>query len=118
MHPSQPERRVLVIRARLDFSAHARQRHPMNPFQIVAVAPLNHVGAREMTSEDRALTFQRRETLLDFRFLEMQSRCDFAGGRRSASLQRAAHEFRARCVAIDSTRRHTPKRRSPCPRLQ
>ena len=89
-----------MIGARLDFSTHARQRHPMDPLQIVAIAPLNRVGAGEVSAENRALPFQRRKILLDVRFLEMQSRRDFAGSRRSAGLQRSPHKFDARRVAI------------------
>ncbi len=100
MHPAQAERRILVIGARLDFGAHARQRHPMDTFEVVAIAPLNRVGASEVSAENRAIPFERRETLLDFRFLEMQSRRDFAGGRRAAGFQRAADEFGARSVAV------------------
>src|SRR5258708_32623225 len=100
MHPSQPERRILMIGTRLDFSAHARQRHPMDPFQVVAIAPLNRVGAGEVSAENRALPFQSGKILLDVRFLEMQSRPDFADSGRSASLQRSPHEFEASRIAV------------------
>ena len=100
MHPSQPKRRVLVIGARLDFGAHARQGHPMNPFEVVAVAPLNRVGAREVSAENRTLPFQRRKTLVDVGLFEMQSRRNFAGSRRTAGLQRSPHELDAGCVAV------------------
>ena len=42
----------------------------MDPFEVVAVAPLNHVGAREVALKNSALRFQRRETLFDFRFFK------------------------------------------------
>ncbi len=69
MHPSQPERRVLVIGARLDLGAHARERHAMDPFEVVAIAPLNDVGAREVALKNSALPFQRRETPVRFPIL-------------------------------------------------
>src|SRR5271170_6686746 len=96
MHPSQPERRVLVIGARLDLGAHARERHAMDSFEVVAVAPLDHVGAREVALKNSALPFERREALFDFRFFDTQPRRYFASRGRPASLERAPHEFCAR----------------------
>ena len=100
MHPSQAKRGVFVIGARLDFGAHARQRHPMDAFEVIAVAPLDRVGAREVSAKNRALRFQCRETLVDRRIFQVQPCRDFAGGCRAAGFQRAADEFDARRVAI------------------
>src|SRR5580704_14437448 len=100
MHPSQAESRVFVISARLDFSPYARERHPMDPFEVVAIAPLNSVGAREVPAEDRALPFQRREILIDVRLLEMQSARNLTGGRRTTGLERSPHEFDPSRIAI------------------
>src|ERR1700691_5000019 len=75
----------------------------MYSFEIVAVAPLNRFGAREVTAKNRALPFQRRETLLDRRLLHMQSRRDLIGSRRPTSLERTAHQFGARRFVVASS---------------